>query len=147
MTKNEIAEVLAEIGTLLELKGENPFKVRAYQTGARALEAIEEAELGRLIAEAKLETVKGIGEALAQKITELHTTGRLGFFDKLKASIEPGLEEMLQIPGLGPKKIRALHTKLGVASIADLTKACTDGRVAELEGFGEKTKEKILAGI
>jgi len=147
MTKNEIADVLTEIGTLLELKGENPFKIRAYQTGARALEAIEDGELARLIAAGELETVKGIGEALAQKITELHTTGKLAFFDKLKASIEPGLEEMLQIPGLGPKKIRALHDKLGIASIAALTKACQDGRVAELDGFGAKTQEKILAGI
>lgn len=147
MTKNEIADVLEEIGTLLELKGENPFKVRAYQTGARALEAIEEAELARLIAEAQLKTVKGIGDALSQKITELHTTGRLEYFDKLKASIEPGLVELLQIPGLGPKKIRALHDKLGVAGIGDLAKACHDGSVAALDGFGEKTQEKILAGI
>jgi DNA polymerase (family 10) len=147
MTKNEIADVLTEIGTLLELKGENPFKTRAYQTGARALEAIEEAELARLIAEEKLGTIKGFGEALVQKITELHTTGKLEYFEKLKASIEPGLAEMLQIPGLGPKKIRALHDKLGVASIAALSQACQDGRVAALEGFGEKTQEKILAGI
>ena len=147
MTKNEIADVLTEIGTLLELKGENPFKVRAYQTGARALEAIEEAELARLIAGDELKNVKGFGEALTQKITELHTTGKLEYFEKLKASIEPGLVELLQIPGLGPKKIRALHEKLDVASIADLTKACTDGRVAALDGFGEKTQEKILAGI
>lgn len=147
MTKNDIADVLTEIGTLLELKGENPFKIRAYQTGARALEAIEEAELARLIAEEKLGTVKGFGEALIQKITELHTTGRLEFFEKLKASIEPGLVEMLQIPGLGPKKIQALKTKLGVTDIAALTAACHDGRVAALDGFGEKTQEKILAGI
>ena len=147
MTKNEIADVLAEIGTLLELKGENPFKVRAYQTGARTLEAIEEAELARLIATEQLGTIKGFGDALVQKITELHATGRLEFFEKLKASIEPGLAEMLEIPGLGPKKIRALHDKLGVASIAALTKACTDGSVAALDGFGEKTQEKILAGI
>ena len=147
MTKNEIAEVLEEIGTLLELKGENPFKVRAYQAGARALEAIEDAELTRLIAAEELKTVKGIGDALSQKITELHTTGKLEFFDKLKASIEPGLAEMLQIPGLGPKKIRALHDKLGIASIAALTKACQEGTVAALDGFGEKTQEKILAGI
>jgi DNA polymerase (family 10) len=147
VTKNEIADVLTEIGTLLELKGENPFKVRAYQTGARALEAIEEAELGRLIAEEKLGTIKGIGDALVQKITELHTTGRLEFFEKLQATVEPGLVEMLEIPGLGPKKIRALHDKLGVADIAALTAACQDGRVAALDGFGEKTQEKILAGI
>ncbi|MBS0664481.1 MAG: PHP domain-containing protein [Verrucomicrobia bacterium] len=147
MTKNEIADVLSDIGTLLELKGENPFKIRAYLTGARALEAIEEGELARLIAAEQLESVKGIGEALAQKITELHTTGRLEFYDKLKASIEPGFVELLQIPGLGPKKIRALHDRLGVASIAALTTACQEGKVAELEGFGEKTQEKILAGI
>lgn len=147
MTKNEIADVLTEIGTLLELKGENPFKVRAYQTGARALEGIEEAELARLIGAGELKSVKGIGDALAQKITELHTTGRLEFLDKLKASIEPGMVDLLQIPGLGPKKIQALRAKLGVTNIAELTAACTDGRVAALDGFGEKTQEKILAGI
>ena len=147
MTKNEIADVLTEIGTLLELKGENPFKVRAYQTGARALEAIEEAELARLVAAGELGTIKGFGEALVQKITELHTTGRLEFFDKLKASIEPGLAEMLQIPGLGPKKIRALHDQLGIASIAALAQACAEGKVAGLDGFGAKTQEKIMAGI
>ena len=147
MTKNEIADVLSEIGVLLELSGENPFKIRAYQSGARALAAMEEAELGRLITAGELATIKGFGDALVQKITELHTTGRLVFFEKLKASIEPGLAEMLQIPGLGPKKIRALHSKLGIASIAALGQACAEGKVAELEGFGEKTQEKIVAGI
>jgi DNA polymerase (family 10) len=147
VTKNEIADVLAEIGTLLELKGENPFKVRAYQSGARALEAIEEQELARLIASDELQTVKGIGEALGQKISELHRTGRLEYFEKLKTSIEPGLVELLQIPGLGPKKIRILHDKLSITDIAGLTLACTDGRVAELDGFGVKTQEKLLAGI
>ncbi len=147
MTKNEIADVLEEIGLLLELKGENPFKIRAYQAGARALEALEAAELERLIAAGELGTIKGFGDALVQKITELHATGRLEFHEKLKASIAPGLVEMLSIPGLGPKKIRALHAKLGIADIAGLTAACTDGRVAQLDGFGEKSQEKILAGI
>ncbi len=147
MTKNEIADILTEIATLLELQGENPFKVRAYVTGARALEAIEEAELARLLAAGELESVKGIGAALAQKIGELHQTGRLGFFDRLKASVEPGLVELLEIPGLGPKKIRALRDRLGIASVAALTQACQEGRVAELEGFGARTQEKILAGI
>ncbi len=147
VTKNEIADVLTEIGVLLELTGENPFKVRAYQSGARALEGLEEAELGRLIQEGQLGTIKGFGEALVQKITELHTTGKLGYFEKLKASVEPGLVEMAQIPGLGPKKIIVLKSKLGVTSIAALTQACREGKVAALEGFGEKTQEKILAGI
>lgn len=147
MTKNEIADVLDEIGLLLELKGENPFKVRAYQTGARALEGIEEAELKRLVEANELQSVKGVGEALAKKIAELYTTGRLEFFEKLKASVEPGLVELLEIPSLGPKKIIALHTKLGVTSIATLTAACEAGTVAALPGFGAKTQEKILAGI
>jgi DNA polymerase (family 10) len=147
VTKNEIADLLSEIATLLELKGENPFKVRAYQAGARALEAIEESELAGLIANETLQSVKGIGEALGKKICELHATGKLEFYDKLKASVEPGLVEMLQIPGLGPKKIRALRDKLSIVDIAGLTAACNDGRVAELDGFGAKTQEKILAGI
>jgi DNA polymerase (family 10) len=147
VTKNEIADVLAEIATLLELKGENVFKVRAYQAGARALEAIEQTALNRLLAEGTLQSVKGIGEALAQKIGELHATGKLIFLEKLKASVEPGLVEMLQIPGLGPKKIRALQEKLGVVDLPALTRACEEGRVAQLDGFGEKTQEKILAGI
>ncbi|HEY5078428.1 MAG TPA: helix-hairpin-helix domain-containing protein, partial [Opitutaceae bacterium] len=147
MTKNEIADVLAEIGTLMELKGENPFKVRAYSAGARAIEALEKVEFEKLVAEGNLQSVKGIGEALASKIEELHSTGRLEFLDKLKASIEPGLVDMLRIPGLGPKKIAAMRKALGVTSIPELEKACREGKVAALDGFGEKTQEKLLAGI
>jgi DNA polymerase (family 10) len=147
MTKHEIAAVLGEIGTLLELKGENPFKVRAYQAGARAIEAIEPAELERLLAAQELVSVKGIGEALAAKIGELHATGRLKFLEDLRASVAPGLVEMLQVPGLGPKKIKALHDRLGVDSLAALEAACRDGRVAALDGFGEKTQANLLAGI
>ena len=146
MTKNEIAGVLDEIGVLLELKGENPFKVRAYHAGAQALETLEE-EVGTVIAEDRLQAITGIGEALAKKITELHATGRLGFHEKLKASIAPGLVEMLEIPGLGAKKIKALHERLGISSVAELARACQEGRVAALDGFGEKSQEKILTGI
>ncbi len=147
MNKTEIASVLTEIGLLLELKGENPFKTRAYQTGARIVESLGEGELKERIAAGTLQEVKGIGEALAQKITELHTTGRLEFFEKLKASVPPGLVEILAIPGIGPKKVRALQEKLGIDSVAKLRAACDENRVAGLEGFGEKTQEKILAGI
>lgn len=147
MTKNEIADVLDEIAVLLELKGENPFKIRAYTTGARAVEALEQADLDRLVAAGELQTVKGIGEALAQKITELYQTGKLGFHEKLKASVAPGLVELLEIPGLGARKIKVLHEKLWITSIAELAAACEQGRVAQLPGFGEKTQQKILAGI
>lgn len=147
MTKNEIAEVLEEIGVLLELKGENPFKIRAYGGGARVLESLEQEEVDRLVAEDDLASIKGIGVALAQKIGELHSTGGLEFFEKLKASIAPGLVEMLEVPGLGAKKIKAIHDKLGVDTIAGLAAACAEGRVAELAGFGAKSQEKIAEGI
>jgi DNA polymerase (family 10) len=113
MTKTEIADVLTEIGTLLELRAENPFKVRAYTAGARAIEGLENEEFEKLVSEGSLRSVKGIGEALSSKIGELHATGRLEFLDKLKASIEPGLVEMLRIPGLGPKKIIARPARTG----------------------------------
>jgi DNA polymerase (family 10) len=147
MTKIEIADALTEIGMLLELKGDNPFKVRAYSSGARAIEGLENDEFEKLVAENRMQSVKGIGEALASKIGELHSTGRLKFLEELRASVEPGLVEMLKIPGLGPKKIAAVRRELGIVSIAELEKACTEGRVAGLAGFGEKTQEKILAGI
>lgn len=146
MNKNAVAGILNEIGILLELKGENPFKVRAYHAGARALEALED-DLGAVIAEGRLQAIKGIGDALAKKITELQTTGRLGFYEQLRTTVAPGLVEMLEIPGLGAKKVRALHEKLGISSIAGLAQACAEGRVAALAGFGEKTQEKLLAGI
>jgi DNA polymerase (family X) len=147
VTKTEIAEVLTEIGTLLELKGENPFKTRAYQSGARVLEGLAEEEIAQRVEAGTLDEVKGIGEALAQKISELHRTGRLEFHDKLRASMPEGLVEMLSIPGLGAKKVRALQDKLGVDSIAKLQEACVAGKVAALDGFGEKSQEKIMSGI
>ena len=146
MAKSEIAAVLDEIATLLELTGENPFKIRAYSAGARTLEGLTE-DLGELIATGKLEEVPGMGEALVDKITTLHRDGVLPFHQKLKASIPPGLLEVIQIPGLGPKKVRALWTQLNIDDLAKLEAACTSGAVAELKGFGEKTQVKILEGI
>ena len=146
MDKDKVAEILVEIGTLLELKGENPFKTRAYSNAARTIEGLNE-PLAKLVAEKRLGEVKGIGEALEQKITELVETGRLKYYDELKTSIPPGLIEMLEISGLGPKKIQALNKKLDVDSIEKLEAACKSGKVAELDGFGEKTQTNILEGI
>ncbi|HSY19550.1 MAG TPA: DNA polymerase/3'-5' exonuclease PolX [Candidatus Acidoferrales bacterium] len=146
MDKEKVAEILVEIGTLLELKGENPFKTRAYANGARTIEGLSE-PLAKLVAEKRLGEIKGIGEALEQKITELVETGRLKYYEDLKASIAPGLIEMLEISGLGPKKIQAMNKKLGIDSIAKLEAACQAGKVAELDGFGEKTQANILEGI
>ncbi|HXI73673.1 MAG TPA: DNA polymerase/3'-5' exonuclease PolX [Verrucomicrobiae bacterium] len=146
MDKNKVAEILVEIGTLLELKGENPFKTRAYTNGARTIEGLNES-LATLVAEKRLGEIKGIGEALEQKITELVETGKLKYYDDLKASIPPGLIEMLEISGLGPKKIQAMNKQLGIDSIEKLEAACKAGKVAELDGFGEKTQANILEGI
>ncbi len=146
MEKAQIVEVLSEIGTLLELKGEVVFKARAYANAARTLEGVSE-PLEKLIAENRLGEIKGIGEALQQKITELATTGRLAYYEELKASIPPGLRDMLQIPGLGPKKIKALHDQLGITTVEQLEAACQAGKVAGLAGFGEKTQANIREGI
>ena len=146
MDKDKVAEILVEIGTLLELKGENPFKTRAYANGARTIQGLTE-PLATLVAEKRLGEIKGIGEALEQKITELVETGKLKYYDALKASIAPGLIAMLEISGLGPKKIQAMNKALGVDSIEKLEAACKAGKIAELDGFGEKTQANILEGI
>ncbi|MDX2111065.1 MAG: DNA polymerase/3'-5' exonuclease PolX [Verrucomicrobiota bacterium] len=146
MTKAEIAAVLDEIALLLELKGENPFKIRAYVNGARALESFE-GDLASAIESGDIRKISGIGDALAEKITTLHRTGALPFYEKLRAEIPPGLLQMMDIPGLGPKKIKILHEKLAIDSIAKLQAACLSGQVAELSGFGKKTQDKLLDGI
>jgi len=146
MDKKDIAEILDRIGTMLEIKGENPFKVRAYFSGARTLQTMEE-DLGEVIQSRKLGEVPGIGKALTEKIETLYATGELAFYDKLIASVPSGLMDLLDIPGLGGKKIKVLHEKLAIDSIETLTMACQEGRVADLKGFGKKTEEKILSGI
>ena len=146
MDKEQVAAVLTEIGTLLELKGENPFKTRAYHNAARTLEGLAE-PLEKVVAEGRLGEIKGFGDALVDKITKLVTTGKLPYYDELKASVAPGLVEMLGIPSLGPKKVKKLHDELGVDTIEALEAACQAGKVAVIEGFGEKTQAKILEGI
>ena len=134
------------IATLLELKGENPFKTRAYHNAARALEGMSEA-LDKVIGEERLAEVKGIGDSIAKKICELVTTGKLAYYEELKAATPPGLVAMLEIPGVGPKKIKVLHDTLGIETVEQLEKACKDGQVAKLKGFGEKTAQNICDGI
>jgi DNA polymerase (family X) len=146
MDKDQVAEILVNIGTLLELKGENPFKTRAYLNAARAIEGAGES-LDKLVAENRLGEIKGIGDAIHKKIVELVTSGKLAYYEELKASIPPGLVAMLEIPGVGPKKIKALHDQLGIDSIEQLEAACKDGRVGKLRGFGEKTAQNICEGI
>jgi DNA polymerase (family 10) len=146
MNKDQVTEVLNNIATLLDLKGENPFKSRAYINAARALESVAE-PLDKIIAEERLGEIKGIGDGIQKKIVELNATGKLAYYEELKAATPPGLVLMLEIPGLGPKKIKALHDELKIETIEQLEQACKDGKVAELKGFGEKTASNILEGI
>ncbi len=146
MNKKEIAEVFEEIGGLLELKGDNPFRVRAYYNAARMVDGLSE-DLGTLIKEERLTDIKGIGKDLAAKITELYTTNKLGFHEELKSSMPQGLLEMLKIPGFGPKRAKILYDKLKIDSVEKLEAACKAGKIAALAGFGEKSQQKILEGI
>ncbi|MEO6035543.1 MAG: DNA polymerase/3'-5' exonuclease PolX [Verrucomicrobiota bacterium] len=146
MNKDQVAQILVEIGTLLELKGENPFKTRAYANVARTLEGLDET-LEKIVSEGRLGEIKGIGDAIQKKITELVTTGRLEYYETLKASVPSGLMEMLGVSGLGPKKVKALYEKLNITSLDELETACKEGKVAALDGFGEKTQTKICEGI
>jgi len=146
MDKKTVINILNEIGLLLELKGENPFKSRAYYNAARTIEVLDD-DIDALVKDNRLKDVKGIGDALNKKITELITTGRLEYYENLRASIPEGLIEMLKIPGLGPKKIKTLYDKLDIKTVGELEYACVENRLVELPGFGEKTQKKILEGI
>ncbi len=146
MTKDEVADILENIGRLLELKGENPFKVRAYTNAVRALETLGE-DLGTIVAEKRLEEIDGIGKAIAEKITTLVTTGRLEYYDKLRDEFPAEIFVLFDLQGLGAKKIKVLYETLAITSITKLERACKDGQVAALPGFGEKTAANILKAI
>ena len=146
MDKVAIADVLEKIATLLELKGENPFKIRAYTNAARSIETFG-GNLGDLKDEETLEKIPGVGKAIAAKIKELVETGSLRFFEDLRSEFPAEILELFSLPGLGAKKVKALYDQLGVSSIAQLQTACEAGRVAELPGFGKTTQEKLSAAI
>ena len=146
MNREEMAGVLEKIALLLELKGENPFKVRAYRQGAEVVLAMEE-DVVELAKNDDLKGIKGIGEALRDKLGEMAKTGKLEFYEKLKEEFPPTIFDLFEVQGLGPKKIKALYDELGVVSLEKLKAACLEGRVATLAGFGEKTQAKILDGI
>jgi DNA polymerase (family X) len=146
MTKSQIAEVLQEIATLLELKDENPFKIRAYANAARSLETFG-GNLSDLKDEEALAKIPGVGKAIAAKIKELAGTGKLKYLDELRAEFPAAILELFSISGLGAKKIKALYENLKISSIEQLREACESGKVAELPGFGETTQTKICAAI
>ncbi|RLF41008.1 MAG: DNA polymerase/3'-5' exonuclease PolX [Thermoplasmata archaeon] len=146
MKNKEIAEMFFTIADLLDIKGEIPFKTRAYRIAAQTIADLDE-DIEKLVREKKLEELPGIGKAIAKKITEYVETGSLEFYEKLKKEIPVGILELLEIPSLGPKKVATLYNKLGIKTIEELKKACEEGKLRDLEGFGEITERNILRGI
>ncbi len=144
--KRDVIRVLEELAVLRELKGENPFKVRAFQNAARALQGVSE-DLNTLVERKELTKIKGIGQSIAEVIEEVVRTGKSQELEALKTEIPGGLLEMLKIPGMGPKKVKAVWEKLGITTIGELEYACQENRLVDLEGFGSRTQEKILKGI
>jgi DNA polymerase (family 10) len=146
MDKAGIAKALEEIGVLLELKDENPFKIRAYANAARSIEAWG-GNISDLQDEEALAKIPGVGKAIAAKIKELAGTGSLKYLDELRAEFPPAILQLFTISGLGAKKIKALHDQLQISSVEELLHACRSGRVARLAGFGETTQAKICQAI
>jgi DNA polymerase (family 10) len=146
MDKNEVISILDEIGMLLAIGGENMFRCNAYHNAARALQQLEE-DLAIVVREERLREIPGIGTTLCEKITALVNTGKLPFYEELRAKYPPGLLELLRLPGLGPKKVQALYEELKIDDLVKLKSACEQDQVSALKGFGAKTQKKILDGL
>ena len=152
MSPREVAAILRQISQLLQMKGENAFKVRAYDLAADAFETLppDPAAPGGLnerVARGTLSELSGVGKAIDQKVTELVRTGRLEYLEKLRQEFPHGALDLVQIPGLGPRKAATLIRELDVSTLDELEKAAREGRVRGLKGFGEKTEQAILEGI
>ena len=146
MNNKQVAAVLEEIAVLLDLSGENPFKAKSYVNVARLIEQLDE-PLETIVQEGRLREIKGVGDALQEKIAELVTTGTLKYHQELRAKFPETLFELFDIQGLGAKRIKVLYDELGIASLTDLEKACAENKISALKGFGEKSQTKIAEGI
>src|SRR4029078_7150292 len=130
-----VAALLVEIGTRMDLGGESPFNTRAYFVAAENI-CTHPVPLDQVVAQGKLKTIPGVGEAIAEKIIKLHKTGTHPTLDDLRQQIPEGVLEFFHIPGLGPKKILLLHTDLKIGSLEELEEACKAGRLADCKGLG-----------
>jgi len=148
MDNKKIAEIFREIADILEINGENVFRIRSYRRGAQIVEAFSHSmkDLVKNDKE-KLREIKGIGKDLSQKIVEIVETGECFFHQDLLKSFKPSLLKMLRIRGLGPKKVRLLMLNLGIDSIEKLKVAAEKGEIRDLAGMGEKSESEILKAI
>jgi DNA polymerase (family 10) len=147
MSNKEIAQFFNELADYLEIKGDNPFRIRAYRNAARTIET-SGYDFAKLVQEGyDLSQLPDIGERIAKKIVEIVTTGKLSKLEEVKKEFPPHILDLLKIEGLGPKKVKTLYEKLGIGSLEELKKAAEEHKIRELPGFGEKTEEKILKGV
>ncbi|MEA3457465.1 MAG: DNA polymerase/3'-5' exonuclease PolX [Candidatus Thermoplasmatota archaeon] len=146
MKNKLVADIFYRIADLLDVNGEMFFKTRAYRKAAQTIETLDE-DIEIVSKEKRLQSIPGIGESLAKKINEIVETDRLEYFEKLKKETPEGVIDLLEILGLGPKKVSALYRNLSISNIGDLKEACNKGKLRNLEGFGEITERNILRGI
>jgi len=146
VNRETLVRILSETAALLEIEGANVFRVRAYENAARTFEGLAE-EPQDLLEQDRLAQIPGVGPGLVRSVAEIVHTGRLTLHEELRRKYPPGLLDLFGVPGLGPKRIRILHGQLGIGSPAELERACRDGRVAALAGFGAKSQAKILEGL
>src|SRR4029450_12961384 len=142
----EVARLFAEIGDILELKGEQPYRYNAYRTAARSVGGARE-RLDVMFQEGRLRELHGVGSALEAKIVEYLGTGQMGYYERVRREFPPAVASLLQVPGLGPAKARALYNELGVSSTADLEEAARSGRIKDVPGFGDKVAEMVLESL
>lgn len=142
----ELAEILNEIADLLEIKGENPYKIRAYRRGAQAVSLLTE-DVSDLLRTGRLRRVDGIGEALAAKIREWVEDHKITYHERLVAEIPRGLIDVMAVPGIGPKLAQRLHAEIGIARLEDLRQAIAEGRLQDVRGLGPKAQTKIERGL
>ena len=147
MENKTIADILSEIADILDIQGENPFRIRSYRNAARTIADMSQSIEARLQAGEKLDEIPGIGKSLAEKVEEIVTTGKSHFLEELQGKVPAGLTELLKLGGLGPKKVKLLYDELGVDSMDRLEKAARAGRLRDLAGMGVKTEEKILKSV
>lgn len=147
VSNSQLAEMFEEMADLLELSGENAFRVRAYRSGASAIAGLSQPVAELIANEFDLTTIDGIGGTLAEKSKVVVQTGRLPQLEKLRESVPPSLRDVMRVPGLGAKKAMKLHQELGVVDLSTLKAACVAGSVEGLKGFGKKTQENILQNL
>ncbi len=143
----DIVHIFDEIADLLEIEDANPFRVRAYRNAARLLQGLSSDVKTMVEAGEDLTELPGIGDDLAKKIIEIVTTGHCSFLEKLEKQTPPALTELLKVPGLGPKRVKALWHELDVETVDQLTRAAREGRIRSVPGFGEKTETRILEAL